>query len=35
MISDGNVTATNWYIPDAWRTGQEPDAIMEALAHPS
>jgi len=32
MISDGNVTTTNWYTPDAWRTGQEPDAIMEALA---
>lgn len=32
MSTDGNVTATNWYTPDAWRTGQEPDAIMEALA---
>lgn len=31
MTTDGNVMTTNWYTPDAWRTGQEPDAIVEAL----
>jgi hypothetical protein len=22
---------TSWYVTDAWRAGQEPEAIMEAL----
>lgn len=31
MTTDRNVVKTNWYIPDAWRAGQEPEAITEAL----
>lgn len=31
MTTDGNMTKSNWYIADAWRIGQEPEAIMEAL----
>jgi hypothetical protein len=31
MATGGNVIKTNLYTPDAWRVGQEPDAIMEAL----
>jgi hypothetical protein len=31
MTSDGNVIKTGWYTADAWRVGQEPEAIMEAL----
>lgn len=32
MTTDGNVTTTDWCTPDAWRPGQEPEAIVEALA---
>jgi hypothetical protein len=31
VTTDGNVMKTSWYVTDAWRTGQEPEAIMEAL----
>lgn len=31
MTTDGNVMKTSWYVTDAWRAGQEPEAIREAL----
>lgn len=31
VTTDGNVMKTSWYTPDAWRMGQEPEAIREAL----
>lgn len=31
MTSDGSMATVNWYTADAWRVGQEPEAITEAL----
>jgi len=31
MATDWSVVKTGWYTPDAWRVGQEPEAITEAL----
>jgi hypothetical protein len=31
VTTDGNVIKTSWYVTDAWRAGQEPEAISEAL----
>lgn len=31
MVSMRNVVRTGWYTSDAWRVGQEPEAITEAL----
>ena len=31
MITDWNVTKTNWYTTTAWRVAQEPEAIAEAV----
>jgi hypothetical protein len=31
VTTDGNVSKTSWYVTNAWRAGQEPEAIREAL----
>lgn len=31
MATNWNATKTNWYVIDAWRAGQEPDAIAQAV----